>query len=179
VDADVSGNVNVLRKLLLGTEGRYINTDWSLNQTETVNIREAIDVSVANGNSLHLIAFVQDSSRRIHQAIMQKAANNKAQQQVVGVEDPLDGLLSELQIYPNPASGKINFAMDRKIPQGYSYSITDQRGVRLLTGELQTDLTTSPQQVGISELANGIYFVTINRAGKPVLYRKIAVMNQN
>ena len=178
VDVSGVGNVNVLRKLLLGTEGKSMNIDWALNQTETVTINAGIDVPIGvNNSNLYLIAFVQDSSKKILQAIKQKVAI-KSQQQIVGVDDPLSGLLNGLHIYPNPASGIINFVMDQKIPRGYSYTITDQRGVRLLSGDLNMDLTV-PQQVGIRDLADGIYFVSISRAGKPMLYRKIAVMNQN
>jgi hypothetical protein len=177
VDGDVLTNVNVLRKFLLGSEALKIDMDWSLDQSLTIpTINAAIDVPVRNGNSLYLIAFVQDSSKRILQAIKQKAANNKSQQQVVGVDDPLTTAINRLHFYPNPATGQLNMVSDQPLPEGVAYTIIDQRGIQLLKGDVKTDIT-SPQQIDVRGLANGIYIISISRGGKPLLHRKIAVMN--
>jgi hypothetical protein len=47
-----------------------------------------------------------------------------------------------------------------------------------LDGTLNQDLTT-PQQVVVKDLSNGIYFVQIGVENKTVVYRKIAIMNKN
>jgi hypothetical protein len=178
VDSLVSAtDINVMRKLLLGTEGKNITQTWSLGTIESVDISTLIDATISPNPKLYLIAFVQDRvTKRIHQAVLKKI-NPKSQAQIVGNENLLERFES-LKIYPNPASRNLNFALDGSIPEGYVYTIIDQRGISLLSGDLRTDLTT-PQSVSVEGLANGIYFVTISRGGKPVVHRKIAVMNNN
>jgi hypothetical protein len=171
-------NRNVLRKLLLGTDGRKISPP-SLMVPDSVEIDTVIDASIGNGNKrLYLVAFAQDrNTKRIHQATMVKLGN-KSQTNIVGLEDPVLAGAKEIQIFPNPASRQLNFTSENKLLQGYTFSIVDQRGITMIRGELKEDIFT-PQQVELNNLANGVYFVIISRGGRALVHRKVAVMNRN
>jgi hypothetical protein len=96
----------------------------------------------------------------------------------VGIADnPFYAEIGNIHVYPNPASKQINFALENPLTRDYTYRIIDQRGVTILEGELNHDLQT-PQEVELTQLSNGIYFVQFRSAGKVVLYRKIGVMNR-
>jgi hypothetical protein len=95
----------------------------------------------------------------------------------VGIADnPFGAEISNIQVYPNPASKQVNFAIENVLTRDYSYKIIDQRGVTVLDGKLNRDLST-PQVVEIDALSNGIYFVQIRTGDKSVVYKKLAVMN--
>jgi hypothetical protein len=179
VENNLSGNVNVLRKMLMGSEGTTINTPWSFGTTITVPVKSIIDVPVGSANpNLWLVAFVQDrNTKRIHQAIFDSLAA-KTQTTIVGVEDPVLSGAQAIQIFPNPASRQLNFTSEYRLKEGYTYSIVDQRGITLQRGELKEDIFT-PQQVELDNLANGVYFVIISRGGRALVHRKVAVMNSN
>ncbi|HEY0656790.1 MAG TPA: PKD-like domain-containing protein [Chryseosolibacter sp.] len=179
VEDNVNGNRNVLRKLLLQSEGLTVSRSWSATDVQTVDINYPIDVPVVDPANLYLVAFVQDkTTRKILQARIFKAPA-KVGITPVGIEDdPATAEIRNINVYPNPASQRINFYLENQLTGDYGWHIVDQRGVTVLKGELSKDLT-SPQQVPISSIANGIYFVRFTRGDKTVVYRKIAVMNSN
>jgi hypothetical protein len=180
VESNVSGNINVLRKLLLGSEGTTVNIPWSFGTTTAVPVKSIIDVPIGMANNnLWVVAFVQDrNTKRIHQTALVKLSQ-KDQTTIVGVEeDPELTRARDIQIFPNPASRHLNFTSEYRLMSGYTYSIVDQRGITMLNGELQEDIF-SPQQVELDNLANGVYFVVISRGGRALVHRKIAVMNRN
>jgi hypothetical protein len=180
VESNVSGNINVLRKLLLGSEGTTVNIPWSFGTTTAVPVKSIIDVPIGMANNnLWIVAFVQDrNTKRIHQTALVKLSQ-KDQTTIVGVEeDPELTRARDIQIFPNPASRHLNFTSEYRLMSGYTYSIVDQRGITMLNGELQEDIF-SPQQVELDNLANGVYFVVISRGGRALVHRKIAVMNRN
>ena len=179
VEANVSGNINVVRKMLTGGEGKTVNMAWTLGTIYPLPMKSIMDmpIGVANGN-LWVVAFVQDrNTKRIHQSVMVQVSPKTAAT-IVGVEDPVLEAANRIDIFPNPASRVINFTSEYQLMEGYSYSIVDQRGVTMLKGELKEDIF-EPQQVELNNLTNGVYFVIISRGGRALVHRKIAVMNQH
>jgi hypothetical protein len=144
-----------------------------------------IDVPIEEGGNLYVIAFVQEritvagiTSKRILQSQIFDAPY-KVRQPPVGLpDDPVIVEAHSIDIYPNPASQQINFKLGGKLSRSYQWRIIDQRGVTVLEGDMQRDLTEA-QQVDITRLANGIYFMAIEGQGKVLRYEKIAVMNQH
>jgi hypothetical protein len=179
VESNVSGNINVVRKMLVGGEGQTVNIPWTFGTIYPVAIKSIIDVPIGIANdNLWVVAFVQDrDTKRIHQAWMKKAGQKDAAT-IVGVEDPVLEGANRIDIFPNPASREINFTSEYRLMEGYTYSIVDQRGVTMLKGKLQEDIFT-PQQVELNNLTDGVYFVIISRGGRALVHRKIAVMNQH
>ncbi len=179
VESGEDANKNYLRKLLLQAEGKVINKTWSNGIEEVVPVNYTIDVPIRRPDNLSIIAFVQDkNSGRILQSVIRKI-NRKVGSVVVGVsDDPATAEISGLDIYPNPVSNTLNLQTDNKLHQDYKWKLIDQRGVIMLEGKLNRDLS-SPQQVDVSKLAGGIYFMAIQSGEKSVVYRKIAVINRN
>jgi hypothetical protein len=99
---------------------------------------------------------------------------------ITGTENnPIIEELRGLNIYPNPASKIVNLSSDIKFKHNYSWKLIDQRGVTVLQGNLNKDFSLGAQQIDVSNLANGIYFMGIQTGEKSMVHRKIAVMNKN
>ena len=178
VETDISGNKNVLRKLLWESGGRTETRTWVEGDNLMVPINYALDVPVTDGNNLYLIVFVQDKlTDHILQTAITKVPSKVGLTPVGIVDNPFDAEIRDIHVYPNPASKHISFALENPLTRNYTYRIIDQRGVTILEGELNHDLSV-PQQVELNVLSNGIYFVQFRAKEKVILYKKIAVMNR-
>jgi hypothetical protein len=184
VEGDVNGNLNVLRKMLLGSEGLTVNQTWNNGTIQNIPVKSIVNVPVQDGNNLYLVAFVQDrNTKRIHQSRVIQS-EFKVPTTVVGIgDDPVLAQVKDLVVFPNPASNKVNFGIESGFGnvapiQGYTWSIIDQRGVEVLRGTLNEDLS-EPQQVELDRLANGMYIVTFSKGNRVVVQKKLAVMNRH
>ncbi|GIV35744.1 MAG: hypothetical protein KatS3mg032_0123 [Cyclobacteriaceae bacterium] len=185
VESDVSGNINVVRKLLLTSEGRLFTNTWADTVSQIVTIKTVIDAPIgANNPNLWLAAWAQeDATKTIEQSRMVKLPV-RTRTNIVGIEDdPAVLQVRDIVVYPNPASKQFNFAVEglfnRPVrTEGFTYSIIDQRGVMVQTGALQEDWS-EPQPVDIEQLASGMYLVTIYRGGKAVAQHKLVVMHRH
>jgi hypothetical protein len=65
-----------------------------------------------------------------------------------------DQLLSDISVYPNPTTDRINIKVGNDL-LGAIYSITDQSGRKVLTGEISEENIS----FDISYLSNGFYFL--------------------
>ncbi|NJM24686.1 MAG: T9SS type A sorting domain-containing protein [Bacteroidia bacterium] len=170
---------NVVRKHLLGPDGVQINSiDWKSVLTRDVDYDRVIDVKIKDKNKLYLVAYIQDlNTRRIHQSIVVKAPAKTGAQPVGVDDDPALAEIADILVFPNPATNNINFKLDNMLVGAYDWKIVDQRGVDVLKGSLNSDLTT-PQTVDVSELASGIYFVVFVNKERALMYKKVAIMNR-
>jgi Secretion system C-terminal sorting domain len=179
---------NVLRKLLFGSDdtkpdGITITTPFAKGDVlpRPAPAKEIqLNVPIKDWTKLKLIGFIQDKNTgEIYQSTILKIANKKIGSTIVGIEDPTAvGKFKDLQLYPNPANGKFNFALPGEFPPGYIWKISDQRGVFVMKGDF-SDGVNGVKTVDISELINGVYFVLIGAEGEVPIYRKLIVMNQN
>ncbi len=184
VEGNLNGNINVLRKLLMGTEGVNVNRLWTTGTVQNISVKSLVDVPIQNGNDLWLVGFAQDRvSKQIYQSRVIRSVV-KTPANIVGLtDDPIAAYVKDLVVFPNPASQRINLAIDNRfsettIPPGYTWSLVDQRGVRVKAGTINEDLSI-PQQIEIDSLANGLYILGIQYGDRAVLYKKIAVLNRN
>ena len=185
VEDNVSGNRHVLRKLLWGSGGRTEIGTWTEGTSLTIPIEYYLDVPVVNPDNLYLVVFAQDkrkdlaeSSDFILQSTIVKVPAKLGLTPVGVVDNPFDAEIRDIHVYPNPASRQINFALENPLTGNYTYRIIDQRGITILEGDLNHDLST-PQAVELDVLSNGIYFVQFRTQERVVVYRKIAVMNRH
>lgn len=77
---------------------------------------------------------------------------------VLATYDVEKDLGKRVQIFPNPATDFINIGVDGK---GYQSVITDATGRTLFTSE-------GEQNIDVSKLTNGVYFLTVSEDGKKV-----------
>jgi hypothetical protein len=185
VETDVNGNKNVMRKLLLGPGGQEISTPLVAGtpMDVVVPVNYPVDVNIADGDNLYVVAFVQHIvqnpvSKKILQSVIAKAPY-KVRQAPVGLpDDPVIQEVYSIDVYPNPASQQLRFRLGSPLSRTYYWKVIDQRGVTVRAGDMHRDLT-NPQEVDISELANGIYFLAIHGSdNKTIRYEKIAVINR-
>ena len=72
---------------------------------------------------------------------------------ITGIEEVRDGF----ELFPNPATQKINFRITGDVT---SYSITDLTGRRMLYNE-KLQLSGETQSIDVSQLPTGIYFIEL------------------
>ena len=179
---------NVLRKLLYGSDatkpdGITITQAFTKGQTtsrpQPPNEVE-INVPIKDPKKLKLIGFIQDKNTgEIYQSTVMKV-KFKTNSPITGLgDDPLViSNLKDLQIYPNPANGKFNFALPGNFPAGYVWKIADQRGIFIMKGDFD-DAVNGIKTVDVSSVINGVYFILIGAEGKVPVYKKLVVINQN
>ncbi|WP_160143937.1 immunoglobulin domain-containing protein [Chryseolinea soli] len=178
LERGVAGNGNVLRKLLLQSEGVTVTKTWNKGDLELASPEYTLDVPIVDPDSLFILAWVQQ--KNAPQRILQSkivATKRKKGIVVVGVDDPVMAELNGLNIYPNPAKHRLNISTDIVLKKTYTWKMIDQRGVTVLSGDLQRNFSDGPQQVDVSGLPNAIYIMSIQTGDTSVIYRKIAVMN--
>jgi PKD repeat protein len=185
VESNVSGNINVVRKLLLSPEGYLFNRTWLDTVSQTVTIKTVIDAPIGiNNPNLWLAVWAQEDATKtvLQSRLVKLPVRNRTN--IVGVEDgPALAQIRDIVIYPNPASKQFNFAVEQQFAlpvrtEGFAFSIIDQRGVVVQSGKLNEDLST-PQQVDVQNLASGMYLVTISRGGKVVAQRKLVILHRH
>jgi hypothetical protein len=185
VESNVSGNINVVRKLLLTPEGRLFNQTWADTISQVVTIKTVLDAPIGVDNpNLWLAVWVQeDATKTIEQSRLIKLPE-RSRTNVVGIEDdPAVLQVRDIVVYPNPASKQFNFAVDHGYSRpirtpGFTFSIVDQRGVVVQSGVLHEDLS-EPQPVDVHQLPSGMYLIIISRGGKWVAQRKLIIMQRH
>jgi hypothetical protein len=173
---DVGANAkklrNVLRKLLLGGDGRLINQSWTKGQTLSIAVKDVeIDVRVNNPNKLSLIAFLQDkNSKEIYQS-SSISAPKITPLLVTSVEEERD---SRIYLFPNPASKQFNFSY---FTSGDEWTLVNQLGSVVQSGKA-LETPNQLNSVNIEDLKNGVYFfrLKLKNQQKPIV-KKLVVLN--
>jgi hypothetical protein len=185
VERGVGKNGPVVRQLLLGSQGKTVDRTWAVGDAESLDIDYEIAVPIVHSDSLYLVAFIQDNtvgstpSRYVLQSKITKL-RSKVGKNITGVNDnPVAAELQDLSLYPNPASQILKITVPGILGREYSWHMIDQRGVTVLDGQLKNDFSDGPQEIDVSGLANGIYFMSIQTGSQSVVYRKVAIMNKN
>ena len=168
-------NMNVVRKFLWGPQGQQVDGGVLPNSTTDFAVDYDMNITVSNSDNLYVIAFVQDkNTKRILQSVIVKAPSLPGV--IVGIpEDPKANSLRDLIVYPNPSFGVLKLKMDEVLPYDYTWNIIDQRGVTVQEGGVNRDLRT-PQEIDVSLLPAGIYFMQIQTDHKALFYKKIAII---
>jgi hypothetical protein len=172
---------NILRKFLLGSSGKTVSDSWTLNETMVIDTVVEITAPIGvDNNQLYLVAFAQErrfGSNVVYQSAVYKLGV-KSQAVITGIDDdPVLAQVKDMAIYPNPATRYVNFATEASLTRDYQYTIVDQRGITVLSGNLNRDLTT-PQPVELSNLADGVYIVMIHQGNRRLIQRKLAVLKR-
>jgi hypothetical protein len=93
-----------------------------------------------------------------------------------GIKDPSQGPISQLSIFPNPASGSIVIAFEISQNVSASISIVNQIGQEMINSEVLTENQTMVNQhIDISTLPSGIYFASVRCSCGKQLTEKFVV----
>ncbi len=169
---------NVVRKLLY-VGGAGLTTTAAMNFNDSLiftNGAVTINTPIGKGK-LYLVAFIQNNTSKEIIQSMVVPVKHKIGSVVTAIESSI-GNLASIQIYPNPANAKFNFALPGDFPEGSIYKISDQRGINVLGGDFN-DAYKGEKTVDVSSLTNGMYIVAIGAPGQGMVYRKLVVLNSN
>jgi PKD repeat protein len=173
---------NVLRKLLLGSDGQTINLSFVKDQLLNINATDIeLKVPIGNPSKLYLVGIIQDkNSKEILQSIVVKSPP-KLGTVIVGIEEQPKELaaLNRIDVFPNPANQEFSFLLPEGALPVSAWRLIDQRGVQVLSGDF-SGAANGQLPVNISTLPNAIYYLVIEGADRRTAVRKkLIVMNRN
>ncbi|HMI64859.1 MAG TPA: T9SS type A sorting domain-containing protein, partial [Cyclobacteriaceae bacterium] len=180
VEKSVGSANKVLRKQLFGSDGETINVSWAKGHVESVLKTDVeINVPITNPGQLMLVAYVQNkNTKEIYQSLVVPAPSLTGAT-ITGIGEPTSsGSIDEIQLFPNPANGEFWFGLPGNFPSGNTWSISDQRGIGVLSGDF-TGAVGGQKSVNVAGLPSGVYFVVIRTPEKGAVYRKLVIMNRN
>jgi len=167
---------NVVKKLMLGGEGSTLNIDWTSGASKTIDASWEVDTEISNPNNLYMIGFVQNKiTREIYGAAKVKAPA-KSQGEVTAVSDEVLAQVEQINVYPNPVKNVLNFSVSGELLEDYTWRVVDQRGVTITEGNINFE--DGHYAISTTSLADGIYYLVIGTNDKPIMYRKLAVVNR-
>ena len=129
---------------------------------------------------LAVVIYVQDQeTNEVYQAAYMDIVDDKQPNNITGIEDQLIDELTSVNIYPNPVLNDMHFVL----PDGelltrddYYWKLIDQRGITMLEGDLL--FRNARITVSTDEVPNGMYHLVLGVHGKPMIYKKIAIMHR-
>ncbi len=170
---------NVVRQLLYAGDGVTKSVVMAQGDTQVFSKGDVeINTKIKDSTKLFLVAFIQNFTTKeiLQSAIM--PVIKKVGTLITGIE-PSIAELEQIQIYPNPASGKFSLSTSSgEYPSNCIWKISDQRGINVLTGNFN-DAVNGVKTIDISSLTNGVYFVAIGAPDRNPVYMKLVVMNSN
>jgi hypothetical protein len=162
VEKSVGSANKVLRKQLFGSDGETISLNWAKGRVESVLKTDVeINVPITNPGQLMLVAYVQNkNTKEIYQSLAVPAPSLTGAT-ITGIGEPTSsGSIDEIQLFPNPANGEFWFGLPGNFPSGNTWSISDQRGIGVLSGDF-TGAVGGQKSVNVAGLPSGVYFVVI------------------
>src|SRR6218665_188516 len=166
VKTDNAEAVNVVRKLLFGSEGKIINRafrrgDEFIAESDKAQIR--FPLTGLPGNAFY-VAFVQDkNSKKIYQSATTPAPD-KTGMLTTGFEDKEQSF-----VFPNPAKDYVLLPPARRQA---AWTLADQTGRTVMEGEFSG--VSDYRRIPLS-LAQGVYILTIRYADKTLIRNKLMV----
>ncbi len=145
---------NVLRKFLPSPSGKYLDKNWTAEQTQTFNFEYKIDDYIKNPDTLIVVAFIQDEKTK---NILQTVTNDKS---LIGTAiKPWLKAGQELDyiLYPNPATDMVYFAFGTITANNSVIQIINNTGKVVKIVDLPAEISNF--NVSISELPQGLYFI--------------------
>ncbi|MCW3128180.1 MAG: hypothetical protein JWO03_3838 [Bacteroidetes bacterium] len=91
-----------------------------------------------------------------------------------GLEDAI--AIPDLQVYPNPTNGKVTINGDGLDNGNYNITVRNTLGQTLLSDEVKIENNSIAQTVSLSQMPDGIYFLSIGNQGSTIT-RKIEKRN--
>jgi len=89
---------------------------------------------------------------------------------LIGIEELGDATL--VYIYPNPVMSELTLLIETNLRARMHYDLTDAIGKKIFSGEFAITQSPMRKELDLSDLAPGIYFITIESEGS-VMVRKI------
>jgi len=142
-NVDVLKNKNTITALLTGANYQWFNCTSKMNIT---NANAQSFTATSNGNYAVIISQNGCSDTSVCINVNSVGINENA--------------FKTFSIYPNPANNKINIVFEGNMPENLIANIYDSKGSLVKTETLKTN------EITISNLAQGLYLLTIESEGK-------------
>ncbi len=116
---------------------------FTLNNADFINsTKDLVLFSEADGNDIfHMVEVIRNN--------------------VVGIKNKSQNNL-DLKIYPNPAGSYFTFVLNNLQKEPIYFKLFDAVGRQLLTKEYTTSSSKLTKTINLSDLSNGIYYLTFN-----------------
>jgi hypothetical protein len=175
VDNNIGSLRKIVRKQLLGADGKLVKQNWVKGQTLTVSLKDIhINVPIYNPKNLSLVAFVQD---KISQEIYQSATINcpEIKFTVTGFEDDTFYESIGLSIFPNPAYDQFNINYPVKAKKWF---ILNQLGMEIVEGTIYQN-SNQINAINIETLPGGVYYfkLIVEGESKPQ-FKKLIILHK-
>ena len=145
---------------------------WDLNNEQTNYIY--------NPSNLSVVVFIQDQeTNEVFQAAFENILDDKQPNNITSIEDELIGELTNITVFPNPVLMDMNFVLEDEAVlsrDDYYWKLIDQRGLTMLEGDLL--FRNGRISISTEDVPNGMYHLVMGLTGKPMIYRKIAIMHR-
>jgi hypothetical protein len=160
---------NVLRRFIPGPGGEYLDKNWSIGQTTSLNYSFNLPPYFEKGDSAIIITFIQDEiSKEVLQAASDGASGLSSQTSIEDWFANSQGL--NFMLFPNPATDKLYITFSQLPKTNAQLSIINQQGQTVKTYEPDA---TWYSNCDISSLESGIYFVQWMNGSQQVVKKLI------
>ena len=165
---------NVVRDMLPSPDGFNFTGNVTAGSFMAEYSAEWEVSGVYHPDRLRAIVYVQDESdRRVLQAAIIDI--NPKINVVTGIEEQfLSG--EDFALYPNPANNQVNIVFDRPLQKSANFRLIDQTGKILMDGGLSVGTREFP--VETTELASGVYFISISDDAVTLKPRRLIVVHK-
>ncbi len=133
-------------------------------------INDASENSVEDFNNLKVVAWVQGSDKKVYQA-----ANLTKSGSGTGVSQ-VSRTVGAVEVYPNPASGRINININMKEQDEVSASIVSLTGVVVARQSLKMNAGKNTMSFDTQSLAAGLYNIIIFDSNNNSFAQRVAVV---
>jgi hypothetical protein len=168
-------HMNVVRQVMASGGSIWGDTSFTnpaANATFTKNYTYTIPTG-SNYKMFKVVGMVQKygtttSDRAIENSI--KAWVKTMWKNTTGINE-VNSSISEVELYPNPAGNYISVGCQLAAPSATSIVISNTLGQVVLENNYAVSSINFSEQVSLSNLSNGVYFMTLNSNGEKVTKR--------
>lgn len=156
----------------------YLDTEAGVDVVKVFNLANQQLLATVSGNQVpepitspsgqFFITFNTNSSNRGQGWKISYASSN------VGINEAEKKTLSNLSIYPNPASKQLNLAFVAQNTSSVSISLTNVAGLKVYNETFSNHSETYNQSIDVSSFPKGMYFIDIRSENGNVI-RKIVI----
>jgi hypothetical protein len=156
----------------------YLDTEAGVDVVKVYNLANQQLLATVSGNQVpepivspsgqFFITFNTNSSNRGQGWKISYASSN------VGINEAEKNTLSNLSIYPNPASKQLNLAFVAQNSSSVSISLTNVAGLKVYNETFSNHSETYNQTIDVSSFPKGMYFIDIRSENGNVI-RKIVI----
>jgi hypothetical protein len=156
---------NVVRAMFPDATGQAIAASWAVNAQVIYTYKGKIKgletlTNYSTPDSMFVVWVQDDADKKVKQAA-------KSTYAPVGINETIPSV-SNINIFPNPASNFINVRCILENPLQTNITITNSVGQVVLEKEFASSQKAFNENIALNNVSNGVYFITISNNGDKV-----------